>query len=121
MTATVTNQTQNIENYGSRTHESLNSLFTTINENYTAELYQRPQQNKKQIQQYLHYNNISVPCLSETFLQPIDIFTVKNYNVIRSDRNSNTGGGGVAILISHKLTYNCVPFSTPCNPIEIFN
>uniref|UniRef100_A0A1A9WSK3 G-patch domain-containing protein n=1 Tax=Glossina brevipalpis TaxID=37001 RepID=A0A1A9WSK3_9MUSC len=92
MAATATNQTQNIENYGSRTREPLNNLITAINENYATELYQCPQQ-KKQIEQYLHYNNISVAFLSETFLQSDDIFTIKNYNVIRSDRNSNTRGG----------------------------
>uniref|UniRef100_A0A1A9WJV8 Uncharacterized protein n=1 Tax=Glossina brevipalpis TaxID=37001 RepID=A0A1A9WJV8_9MUSC len=112
MTATATNQTQNTENYGSRTRELLNNLITTTNENYTTELCQCPQQ-KKQFAQYLHYN-ISVACLSETFLQPDDIFTIKNYNVIRADRNSNSRGGGVANLISNKLTYNCIPFSTPC-------
>uniref|UniRef100_A0A1A9W7I8 Uncharacterized protein n=1 Tax=Glossina brevipalpis TaxID=37001 RepID=A0A1A9W7I8_9MUSC len=86
ITATATKQTQNFENYSSRTREPLNNLITTSNENYTTQLYE-------------------LACLSETFLQPNGIFTIKTYNVIRTDRNSNISReGGVAILISNKLT-----------------
>ena len=45
---------------------------------------------KEQLGQFLQQNNFSVACVSETFLKPGDIFSIPNFNIIRSDRNYYT-------------------------------
>lgn len=52
---------------------------------------------------FLEKNRPSLISINETKLSENDTFTVPNYHVIRSDRNSR--GGGVAILINNKITY----------------
>ena len=48
---------------------------------------------KEQFGQFLQQNNFLVACGSETFLKPGEIFSIPNFNIIRSDRNTTTYGG----------------------------
>ena len=60
--------------------------------------------NKKQVfEQYIFANDISICCLSETFLMSGEQFELKNFSLIRSDRPSRSGG--VAIALKKNINY----------------
>lgn len=70
------------------------------------------------LSQYLYNNNIAVACICETFLKPNEPFSIKNYTVVRSDRASDTRGGGVLIAIRKDLNYKKLCTSSSLAPIE---
>ena len=52
---------------------------------------------------FLEVHKLDIVSLNETKLCENDNFNIRNYQIIRFDRNSR--GGGVAILISDKISY----------------
>lgn len=79
--------------------------------------------NKKHIlSQFLYSNSISVMAVQETFLKPCFDFNIKDYSIIRKDRNSQTQGGGVCFLLHSSLKFqeisansgNCLIESIVC-------
>ena len=57
----------------------------------------------EELEQFIHTNNIDIISINETKLNSSDQISIKNYNIIRKDRNSH--GGGVAIIIHEELNY----------------
>ena len=72
------------------------------------------------IEQYLHDNNFSIGCLSETFLMPHDNIKFKNFEILRSDRAFAVNrGGGVAILIKKSIPFKKINIISNLNMIEV--
>ena len=71
---------------------------------------------KHKIEQYLFTNKISICCLSETFLMRKEPFQIKNYNIVRSDRD--TRSGGVAILINKNIKFRDLNILSNFNSVE---
>ncbi len=71
--------------------------------------------NQKEIQQenFLNITNHCIFELNETKLNENSKIEIKNYDVIRKDRNRN--GSGVAILIRNDLSYSKIPESNKYN------
>ena len=72
---------------------------------------------KDSLQIYLDNSNLSILCISETWLNrhiPDNLTYFRGYNIIRNDRkvlnvNGQTkNGGGVAILIQKDLACDCI-------------
>ena len=57
----------------------------------------------EELEQFIHTNSIDIISINETKLNSSDQISIKNYNIIRKDRNSH--GGGVAIIIHEELNY----------------
>ena len=72
---------------------------------------------KHKLEQFLFTNNINICCLSETFLMRGEFFAIKNYNIIRSDRL--TRSGGVAILIKNNIKFKDLNINSNHESIEI--
>ena len=70
------------------------------------------------LEQYLHLNEICIGCLSETFLSPQENLKIKNYEILRSDRASNKGGG-VAISVKKDLDFKKFSFISRFGSIEV--
>ena len=74
--------------------------------------------NKKQVfEQYIFANDISICCLSETFLMSDEQFELKNFSLIRSDRPSRSGG--VAIALKKNINYKKLNVISSYDSIEI--
>ncbi len=56
-----------------------------------------------QLRNLINKHNLDIISLNETFLKPSNTLTVDGYNIIRSDRQSRTGGGA-ALCIKSNLT-----------------
>lgn len=69
--------------------------------------------NKVSLEHFLLLHEISICCLSETWLKSSKQFTIPNYNVIRTDRRD--GKGGTAILIRNDIPYHEVDMSAHNN------
>ena len=75
-----------------------NKMFNCIHWNANSIM------NKKdEFENFLEINDILITSLNETKISPSDNLTFKNYVSIQKNRNSR--GGGVAILIHKKLAY----------------
>lgn len=55
--------------------------------------------------EFLARHNVDVACISETHLTNAETFKVPGYEVYRTDRNTPTASGGVAIIIKRKLAH----------------
>lgn len=71
------------------------------------------------ISQYLYNNNIAVASICETFLNLGEAFNIKNYTIIRSDRDSSTRGGGVLLAIRNDLAFKRLHLPPNISPIEV--
>lgn len=58
--------------------------------------------------------NFELIMLSETWLRKSDRINIKNFDILRSDRNLSRGGG-VAILINNSIKYSHVDLTYNCN------
>ena len=58
------------------------------------------------VMQYIQDNKIDIFCINETFLNSniTNIMVLKNYIMIRQDRDKR--GGGVAIIMNNWVQYN---------------
>lgn len=65
--------------------------------------------NKLSLIKYISINPVDVIVLSETWLQENDTFDIRGFNNIRRDRRD--GKAGVAIFISHKITFSEINLS----------
>lgn len=74
---------------------------------------------KPQLSQFLGENKIDVAIISETFLKPEHKFGIPNYNIIRSDRDTTTFGGGVAILLEKSILVKVLKINATNKNIEI--
>lgn len=54
---------------------------------------------------FLTRHNISIACVTETFLTPKQNFKIPNYRVYRSDRPSEKASGGVAVIIKKNIQH----------------
>lgn len=70
---------------------------------WNANSIDKEKQPIEEFEAYIKQNNIQVVSINETKLADTDQLNIKNYNIIRKDRNSH--GGGVAILINDQLEY----------------
>lgn len=64
---------------------------------------------KNEFFDYLILNEISVCCVSETFLRNDDTLSNPNYVIYRLDRESDNRGGGVAIIIHKSIQHKLLP------------
>jgi hypothetical protein len=58
-----------------------------------------------ELEAFLGARDVDVLAMSETKLLKTDKFYINGYSVIRKDRESNTRGGGVAILVKRGIPY----------------
>ena len=69
------------------------------------------QHGHRELSSYLHDKQILVACLQETKLTSTSKTpSFANYNMVRKDRPSQDGGGGLAILVHHSISF--LPFNT---------
>lgn len=65
--------------------------------------------NKKAIlSQFLYTNSVSIMAIQETFLKPSINYYIKDYNIIRKDRSTQTHGGGVCFLLHNSLRFQSI-------------
>lgn len=57
-----------------------------------------------ELQYLLLEHSIDIALITETHLEPTDRFTLRNYDIIRSDRPYRRGGG-TAIIIKRNISY----------------
>ena len=60
---------------------------------------------RKELQNYLLENQIDIPALNETFLEPIIEFHLPGYDIYKNDRLVGSKGG-VAILVKKGIIVN---------------
>lgn len=57
---------------------------------------------------FLLTNKIDILIINETKLKLADKLKIKGYEVIRKDRDQNSGAGGVAILVKHSIPFQVI-------------
>jgi hypothetical protein len=62
---------------------------------------------KLELEHFLNHHGIDICLLSETFLNPVQVFRLANYICHRTDRP--THGGGTAILVRRGIVHHSVP------------
>ena len=61
---------------------------------------------KNLLQTFMTRYNVDIACITETHFAPGETFSISGYNCYRSDRNSRTAAGGVAILTRKNLKHH---------------
>ncbi|OXU18043.1 hypothetical protein TSAR_012790 [Trichomalopsis sarcophagae] len=64
-------------------------------------------------------NNYNVACLQETWLNSQDIVRLKNFNISRIDRLTDTHGGGLITAVRNNLSFKNIPLTEKFNGFEI--
>ena len=53
---------------------------------------------KKELQEFLHENNVKISCIQETHLQDGKSFKIRGYQVFRSNRKERKNGGVITLV-----------------------
>lgn len=64
-------------------------------------------------------NDFNIACFQETWLNDSDIFRLKNFNLIRKDRVSDTHGGGLITAVRNDLSHNQIQKVPEFNGLEL--